>query len=68
MFTAKIPESSFNPGSFEDLLACDSPGFEDSAGCEVDISNSISIQTFLMSCASVKLVVVISQRKVGDKM
>jgi hypothetical protein len=49
------------------LFACDSPGFEDSAGSEVDIANSIGIQAFLRKCASVKLVIVISQRRIGDK-
>ena len=53
----------FNSGS---IILCDSPGFEDTNGPEVDIANGIGIVKAIRGCQSVKPVVLISYRSIGD--
>lgn len=48
------------------LILCDAPGFDDSAGPEVDIANSIGIIAAIHQAKSVKLLVLSSAEGVGD--
>lgn len=49
------------------VYLCDAPGFGDTLGPEVDIANGIGITRAAKLCASVKPVVIISNRGLGDK-
>lgn len=42
------------------LVVCDSPGFGDNAGVEVDIANGVGMISALHGAASVRVVVLIS--------
>ena len=61
--------------NFEDMgilrngstLLCDTPGFEDTNGAEVDIANGISIVKAIQQCKSVKPVVLVSYKSIGDR-
>jgi len=44
----------------DEIYICDSPGFGDTSGSEVDISNGIGIVEALKGCKSVKILVVVS--------
>ncbi|CAF3967980.1 unnamed protein product, partial [Rotaria sordida] len=50
------------------FVLCDSPGFEDTSGPEVDIANCVSIVKAIKGCKSVKLVVVLSYKSMGDRL
>ena len=47
---------------------CDTPGFEDTSGPEVDISNGIGLIKALQKCKQVRLVVILSYSSIGDRM
>ena len=47
---------------------CDTPGFEDTSGPEVDISNGIGLIKALQRCKQVRLVVILSYSSIGDRM
>ncbi|RNA15557.1 helicase carboxy-terminal domain [Brachionus plicatilis] len=49
------------------ITICDTPGFNDSAGAEVDIANTFGIVKAIRCCQSVRLVVLISRRSLGDR-
>lgn len=49
------------------VIMCDSPGFEDTNGVELDIANSIAIENAISECAGVKPIVVIS-KNMGERM
>ncbi|CAF4090243.1 unnamed protein product, partial [Rotaria sordida] len=49
------------------IVLCDSPGFEDTGGPEVDIANGIGIVRAIKSCKSVKPVILISYMSIGDR-
>ncbi|CAM2727660.1 unnamed protein product [Rotaria socialis] len=53
-----------HPGS---VILCDTPGFEDTNGPEVDIANGISIVRAIRQCKTVKPVVLVSYRSIGDR-
>lgn len=55
---------SYSTGS---IVLCDSPGFEDTGGPEVDIANGISIIRAIKTCKTVKPVILISYLSVGDR-
>ena len=42
------------------LVICDSPGFGDSAGVEVDIANGVGMINALYGAASVRIVVLLA--------
>lgn len=42
------------------LVICDSPGFGDSAGVEVDIANGVGMINALYGAASVRVVVILA--------
>lgn len=46
---------------------CDSPGFEDTSGPEVDIANSIGVIAALQNCKSVKILALSSYKSLGDR-
>ena len=52
----------------ESIVLCDTPGFEDTRGVEVDIANGVSIVRAIRECRSVKPVVLISYRSIGDRL
>lgn len=49
------------------IILCDSPGFDDSAGEEVDIANSIGIIKAVQNCKSVRPIILISMLGIGDR-
>ena len=55
---------AFSRGS---IILCDSPGFGDSNGPEVDIANGIGIIRAIKGCKSVTPVVLFSYKGIGDK-
>ncbi|CAF4669347.1 unnamed protein product [Rotaria sp. Silwood1] len=57
-------------GGYDDriFVLCDSPGFEDTSGSEVDIANGVGIVQAIKGCKSVKLVVVLSYKSLGDRL
>ena len=46
---------------------CDSPGFGDTAGPEVDIANSIGVIEAIRGCKSVRPVILISYLMIGER-
>lgn len=64
-----VPVSYVDPieEKLQTLIVCDTPGFEDTAGPEVDIANSVGVVQTIRQCHSVKLVVLISQKGIGDR-
>lgn len=51
------------------LILCDSPGFGDSAGVEVDIANGVGMINALHGARSVRVVVILPYHSlVGDRM
>ena len=59
-------ERIFGPNRNGFITLCDAPGFEDTAGTEVDVANSIGVSKALCGCKSVKIVVLSSYRSLGD--
>ncbi|KAF9756169.1 hypothetical protein NGRA_3297, partial [Nosema granulosis] len=55
---------AYNTGS---IILCDSPGFEDTNGAEIDIANGIGIVKAIKGCRTVKPVVLVSYRSIGDR-
>lgn len=51
----------------ENTLICDTAGFDDTAGTEMDIANGIGIANAVRQCRSVKPVVLISDKGMGDR-
>ncbi|ETO08398.1 hypothetical protein RFI_28991 [Reticulomyxa filosa] len=51
-----------------DVVLCDTPGFDDTNGAEVDVANGIGIVRALQDCACVKPVVLISYTAQGNRM
>ncbi|ETN99816.1 hypothetical protein RFI_37651, partial [Reticulomyxa filosa] len=52
----------------DNVVLCDTPGFEDTGGPEVDVANGIGIIKALQMCKSVKPVVLLSYTALGNKM
>ncbi|CAM4958278.1 unnamed protein product [Rotaria socialis] len=50
-----------------EIILCDTPGYEDTEGPEVDIANSTGIVEALNNCKSVKILALTSYRSLGDK-
>ena len=70
--TRYISPVTVNPGDVEgytgnSFVFCDSPGFEDTSGAEVDIANGVGIIRAVKRCKSVKLVILLSSKGMGDK-
>ncbi|ETO33243.1 hypothetical protein RFI_03864 [Reticulomyxa filosa] len=55
-------------GAKGNVILCDTPGFEDTNGPEVDVANGIGIIRALQQCKSVKPVVLISYVALGHRM
>ena len=51
----------------ESFVVCDCPGFEDTDGAEVDISNGIGIVHVVSRCREVKPFVLVSEKGWGDR-
>ncbi|ETN99574.1 hypothetical protein RFI_37896, partial [Reticulomyxa filosa] len=52
----------------DNVVLCDTPGFEDTNGPEVDVANGMGIIKALQTCKSVKPVVLISYTALGNRM
>ncbi|ETO08112.1 hypothetical protein RFI_29278 [Reticulomyxa filosa] len=52
----------------DSVVLCDTPGFEDTSGPEVDVANGIGVIRALQNCKSVKPVVLISYTALGNRM
>ncbi|CAF1039714.1 unnamed protein product [Adineta steineri] len=70
--TRYITPVRVNPGDVsgytgDGFVLCDSPGFEDTNGAEVDIANGVGITKAIKGCKSVKLVILISAMSIGDR-
>ncbi|ETO04255.1 hypothetical protein RFI_33142, partial [Reticulomyxa filosa] len=55
-------------GDQDTVVLCDTPGFEDTSGPEVDVANGIGIIKALQNCKSVKPVVLITYTALGYRM
>jgi len=58
-----IPDSMYKKGVKDDkknLVICDSPGFGDNAGVEVDIANGVGMINALYGASSVRVVVLLA--------
>ena len=51
----------------EKLILCDTCGFEDTEGAEVDISNTIGMINAIKKAHKVKFVVILSEKSIGDR-
>jgi len=49
------------------IVLCDSPGFDDTKGPEVDLANSIGLVKAIRECKSVKPLILISNKSSGDR-
>ncbi|KAL4466765.1 hypothetical protein ABPG74_010362 [Tetrahymena malaccensis] len=47
-----------------DLFVCDTPGFFDNRGVEIEIANTFSLKKFILNCQSVRIVVLISYHEI----
>ena len=52
----------------EKIVLCDTPGFGDTNGAEVDIANGYGVVKALKGCKSVRIVVLISNNSIGDRL
>ena len=50
------------------MYLCDTPGFEDTAGAEVDISNTLGLIEAIQKCKNVRPVVVLSFDGIGSRL
>lgn len=53
--------------SEKQIIFCDTPGFQDTRGSEIDISNGIAIRKCVEVCKGIKPVIIISSQ-LGDKL
>ena len=51
----------------DDLIICDSPGFQDSQGYEVDIANGYGVVNGIRGCKSVLIGIVVSYKSTGER-
>ena len=56
--------SSYETGT---ITLCDTPGFGDTAGPEVDIANGVGVVEALKGCKSVKILALLSSHNLGDR-
>ncbi len=67
-----IPDRMYprnTPKFKKNLVICDTPGFGDSGGVEVDIANGVGMINALLGAASVRVVVILPYDSLlGDKM
>jgi len=54
-------------GADETVIVCDTPGFNDTDGAEYDIANGICIADAMRKCHSIKPVILLSQKGMGDR-
>ena len=50
-----------------DLIICDTPGFEDTQGHEVDIANGVGVVNGIRGCNSVYVSIVVSYKSTGER-
>ncbi|ETO02276.1 hypothetical protein RFI_35160, partial [Reticulomyxa filosa] len=55
-------------GGSDTIVLCDTPGFEDTNGPEVDVANGVGIVKALQNCKSVKPVILMSYIALGNRM
>lgn len=66
--TRSIKAVTLRTANGEVVTLCDSPGFYDTDGPEIDIANGVGIIKALIGCRSVKPVVVLSSMNLGNRM
>jgi len=54
-------------GAEETMIVCDTPGFNDTGGAEYDIANGFCIAEAMRRCRSIKPVIFLSQKGMGDR-
>ena len=62
----RISTDSIRGSNESQVIMCDTPGFNDTRGIEIDIANGIAIRKCVHSCAGIKPVVLISSQW-GDR-
>ena len=67
-FITAVPINITVNGRNEEVFLCDSPGFGDTNGAEMDIANGYSIVKAIQGCKSVRVVLLISYKSMGDKL
>ncbi|ETO35047.1 hypothetical protein RFI_02028 [Reticulomyxa filosa] len=55
-------------GDQDSIILCDTPGFEDTGGPEIDVANGIGIIKALKNCKSVKPIILIAYTALGNRM
>jgi len=65
--TRCIRSISIPCGSKETVIVCDTPGFNDTEGAEYDIANGFCIAEAMRKCRSIKPVILMSQKGMGDR-
>ncbi len=60
--------SDLDPQMNGSIILCDSPGFGDTAGVEVDIANGVCLVKAISGARSVKPVILVSQKSIGDRL
>jgi hypothetical protein len=72
MNAVPLPRDMYEIGTSEDkmtLTICDTPGFGDSAGVEVDIANGIGMINALMEAKTVRAIVILPYESlIADRM
>jgi len=53
--------------NIDSIIICDTPGFRDTNGTEVDIANGLSIINTINMAKSIRPVILISERNIGDR-
>jgi predicted GTPase len=70
-YITAIPVNFREVGGFNaegSIVLCDTPGFEDTNGPEVDVANGIGLVNAVRQCRSVKPLVLISYKSIGDRL
>lgn len=69
---APIPDKMYpkeTPSSLKKIIICDTPGFGDSGGVEIDIANGVGMINALNGANSVRIVVILPYHSLlGDRM
>jgi hypothetical protein len=72
IYAVPVPDMYYAIGTKSDnkkLVICDSPGFGESAGVEVDIANGVGMINALYGCRSLRVVIIISYNALmGNKL
>lgn len=59
--------SNLEPGSKGDVTLCDTPGFGDTGGVEIDVANGLGVISAVQGCHTVRPVLLLSAHSLGDR-